>query len=255
MLKIIERDRSVIPACDVDLEIFEDIVENTHNIEGIGGYKIGPALTGRPGYDRVVEVAWEYTDKPLIYDGQKLGTDIPDTSESILTPIRDSGIDAVILFPQSGPVTAYEWIKTAQELNLGVIVGGEMTHPRYGEGDFSNGKDVNYTEIFGELMGRDINGFMRFGSSDDIYELAARMKVSDFVVPGNKPDRISHYRSLIERCGVSEPAFYSPGLVTQGGDISEGAKAAGKRFHAIVGRGIYKANDIRQAALEHTSQL
>ena len=257
MARIIQRDRSVVPACDVSLVVFEEAVRTTGDVEGIGGYKIGPALCGRPGYDRVVEVARRHTNKPLIFDAQKWGTDIPDTANPILGPLKESGIDAVILFPMSSPITEYEWIKAAQKLGLGVIVGGEMTHPRFPEGDYSNTKTTDYTRIFREElgMGHDVTGFMRKFASEDMYEIAARMGITDFVVPGNKPDRIRHYKALIERCGVIEPAFYSPGLVVQGGKISEGAEAAGKRFHAIVGRGIFKAPDKRAAAIEHCSQL
>ena len=35
------------------------------------------------------------------------------------------------------------------------------------------------------------------------------------------------------------PVFWSPGLVAQGGRITEAGEAAGARFHAIVGRGLY----------------
>ena len=120
-------------------------------------------------------------------------------------------------------------------------------------------------EIFKELgIIGELSGFIGSSSPDFMYKLAARMGVTDFVVPGNKPDRIRHYKELIEKCGISEPVFYSPGLVAQGGEISEGAKAAGKRFHAIVGRGIYfnkpeerfnTAEEIRKAAIELTSKL
>ena len=110
---------------------------------------------------------------------------------------------------------------------------------------------LDYKKIFEELgIDRDISGFIRKFAPDDMYEIAARRGVTDFVVPGNKPDRINHYRELIIKCGISEPIFYSPGLVAQGGDITESAKAAGKRFHAIVGRRIYLAKDIRKAACE-----
>ena len=102
---------------------------------------------------------------------------------------------------------------------------------------------------------REITGFIRKFAPEDMYEIAARMGVTDFVVPGNKPDKIRHYKKLIESCGISEPSFYSPGLVAQGGDISEGAKAAGERFHGIVGRGISEAENKRQAALELTAKL
>lgn len=135
MTGIIERDRSIIPACDVDMATFRRILEGTADVDGVGGYKIGPALTGRPGYDAIVKLAREFTKKPLIFDAQKWGTDIPDTAKKLLEPVRDSGINAVILFPQSGPITEYEWISAAQSLGLGVIVGGEMTHLGYREGD------------------------------------------------------------------------------------------------------------------------
>ena len=43
--------------------------------------------------------------------------------------------------------------------------------------------------------------------------------------------------------------------MAQGGVISDAAKVAGNYWHAIVGRGIYRAEDIRKAALELTSKL
>ena len=256
MGRIIERDRSVIPACDMPLMgDFRDIVRHTHDVEGIGGYKIGFTLGLRYGLLGVVETARQFTDKPLIYDHQKAGTDIPETGKQFAEVCKKSGVDAVILFPQSGPVTAYEWIRAAQDQELGVIVGGEMTHPRYLEGDFSNGEETDYTKKFMGLMDRDWTGFIRGGAPLDIYEFAAGMGVTNFVVPGNKPDKVRFYKNLVERCGVDEPVFYAPGFVAQGGDISETAEAAGDYWHAIVGRGIYTADDKRQAALEHTSKL
>lgn len=255
MGNIISLDKSVIPACDVPIDVYEEIVKGTADVEKVGAYKIGPALCGRPGYDKIVELTRKYTDKPLIFDAQKWGTDIPDTAGSILTPLKESGIDAVILFPQAGPCTEYAWIKTAQDLGLGVIVGGEMTHPRYLQGDCSNGKKKNYDEIFKTLGIKRATGFIRENAPIDMYNIAARMGVTDFVVPGNKPDMITCYRHLLNGAGIDEPTFYSPGLVAQGGDVSEGAQAAGKSFHAIVGRGIYKAEDKRAAAIELTSKL
>ena len=78
--------------------------------------------------------------------------------------------------------------------------------------------------------------------------------VSDFVVPGNRPEDIGIIRKTLEQRGVS-PTFYAPGFVAQGGSISDATKVAGNNWHAIVGRRIYKAEDIKKAALEHTSQL
>lgn len=256
MSKIIQRNRSVVPACDVYLYMFEEIVKQTADISGIGAYKVGVAFLDI-GLKAVVDIARKHTNKPIIYDHQKAGTDIPEaTPDKFMESMVRSGINAVILFPEAGPITEYEWIKAAQERNLGVIVGGEMTHPRFLEGDLSEGKKKNYTQIFKELgINREISGFIREYAPEDMYEIAARMGVTNFVVPGNKPDKITYYKKLIESCGIAEPAFYSPGLVAQGGEVSKGARAAGERFHAIVGRGIYQADDKKQAALKLTSQL
>jgi orotidine-5'-phosphate decarboxylase len=257
MGNIIRLDRSVIPACDFDLKTFRQVLQATGDLDKVGGYKIGPALTGRPGYDKVVEIAKEHTDKPLIFDPQKWATDIPDTAMKLMEPVKQSGIDTIILFPQSGPITQHKWIKAAQELELGVIVGGEMTHPRYLGNDLGNPKGEDYDKIFHELgIGGKLQGYIRESAPDDIYELAARMGVTNFVVPGNKPDRIEHYRKLIEDIvGEGNASFFAPGFVAQGGNLNEGAKAAGESFHGIVGRGIYKAENMRAAALELTQKL
>jgi orotidine-5'-phosphate decarboxylase len=74
------------------------------------------------------------------------------------------------------------------------------------------------------------------------------------VVPGNKSDRIKHYKTLLEN-KVKDLTFFAPGFIAQGGEITEAANAAGKSWHAIVGRGIYGAEDIRKAAEEMTSKL
>jgi orotidine-5'-phosphate decarboxylase len=256
MPRIIQRDRSIIPACDVSFKTFREIVKNTAEVPGVGAYKVGVAFLDI-GLKKVVDTAREYTNKPIIYDHQKAGTDIPEqTPDSFMDAMLRASVNAVILFPQAGPITEYEWIKAAQDRGIGVIVGGEMTHPRYLEGDLSETKKKNYTQIFQDLgIDREISGFIRKFAPEDMYEIATRMKVTNFVVPGNKPDRIKYYKSLIESCKVTDPDFYSPGLVAQGGEISEGAEAAGKRFHAIVGRGIYEPKDIKAAALQLTSQL
>lgn len=256
MRKIIQRDRSVIPACDVStLDELRELVKQTADIEKIGGYKIGFMLESLFSLPKVVEVIKTLTDKPVIYDHQKGGTDIPDMGKKFGRISRLSGVDAVILFPQSGPITEYEWIKAIQERDLAIIVGGHMTHSRYLEADLSNNKK-NYSKIFKELgIEHKIGGFIRTLAPGDIYEIAARMGVTDFAVPGNKPHMIIHYKNVIENSGISEPIFYSVGLVAQDGKISEAAEAAGERFHAIIGRGIYEAEDKRKAAEELISQL
>jgi len=89
---------------------------------------------------------------------------------------------------------------------------------------------------------RSEGGYIADEAIMEMYLNAANLGVSDFVVPGNKPDDIRRIRETLEQRGVS-PTFYAPGFVAQGGSISDAAKVAGDSWHAIVGRGIYKAEE------------
>ncbi len=233
-MSIIKRDKSIEIACDVSLDKFEKLVQETTDIEAVGAYKIGFYLGLGWSLPEVVKVARQYTDKPLIYDHQKASTDIPETGKKFAEICKSSGIDAVILLPQSGPETEKSWIKACQDESLQVIVGGLMTHK-------------NYVASQG--------GFITDEAVPRIYEIAADLGVKEFVVPGNKPEEIRKIKNILEKKGINEPIFHSPGLVAQGGKITEAAQAAGKYWHAIVGRGIYESQDFKKATLEYASQL
>lgn len=233
MSTIIQIERSIIPACDVTLDRFEVIVRDTCGIPMIGAYKIGAALAVTAGLPRIVEIARKYTNKPLIYDHQKACTDIPDTGREFVHAVKASGIDALILFPLTGPATQTAWIQSAKDEGLSVIVGGHMTHERYLVKD---------------------GGFIDDRAVDKIFTNAAFLGVADYVVPGNKPDVIRHLKDLLVQHKI-EPVFYAPGFIAQGGSISEAARAAGTRWHAIVGRAIYEAEDIHKAALSLVGRL
>lgn len=231
--KIIGKDRSVIPACDVStIEELEKIVKQTADVEGIGGYKIGFEL-GYEGLEKVVNAIRKHTNKPIIFDHQKAGTDIPDTGKNFAKKMKKYGVDAIILFPQAGPETERAWIYHALDNGLKVIVGGRMTHPAYAVSE---------------------GGFITDEGALEMYRIAAKAGINNFVVPGNKPDVIKQVKDVVEAEGVS-PVFYAPGFIAQGGKIEAAAKVAGDKFHGIVGRGIYKAENMRTAAIEHTSQL
>ncbi|MBI4210594.1 MAG: orotidine 5'-phosphate decarboxylase [Candidatus Diapherotrites archaeon] len=234
MAAIIRMKRSIVPACDFDdIKALEKLVKGTDSVKGIGAYKIGFELGLKYGLPAVVKACRKHTKKPLIYDHQKAGTDVPFTGGRFAAVCRGAGIDAVILFPQAGPATEREWIKACMNAGLGVIVGGEMTHEAYLKAD---------------------GGFLDDDAPLRMYGIAAESGVNEFVVPGNKPDRIAKYRKFLEAKGM-KPVFHSPGLVSQGGSITESGKAAGEHWHAIVGRALYEAADIRKAAQELCSQI
>lgn len=233
-MSTIKMNKSIIPACDFDsIEEFEELVKETADVKGVGAYKIGFELGLKYGLPKVVKVARKHTDKPLIYDHQKAGTDVPFTGEKFAKVCKEAGINTVILFPQAGPKTEAEWIKACQKVGLGVIVGGEMTHPGYLESE---------------------GGFLRDDAPLKMYQVAIDNGVKEFVVPGNKPEKIKQYKEFFDSKGIT-PILYSPGLVTQGGSISDSGKAAGSHWHAIVGRGIYTAKDKKKAAEQLSKEL
>lgn len=231
-MQIIKLNKSIIPSCDVsDLEKLKNLVKETCSVEGIGAYKIGLELCIPFGIRKVIDTIRKYTNLPIIYDHQKAATDIPDLGEKFARAVR--GVNAVILFPFTGPETEKAWIKACKKAKLGIIVGGEMTHKAFLETD---------------------GGFISDKEALKIYEIAAREKIKDYVVPGNKPEKIKLYKAFLEARGI-KPIFYSPGLITQGGDIAEGAKAAGENWHAIIGRALYNAKDVNKAAKELVKNL
>ena len=229
---IIPRDRSIVPACDIDsIEKFEQLVRETADVEAIGGYKVGFELGLLYSLPNVVEVVRiNAPGKAVIYDHQKAGTDIPDTGKNFARVMKRSGVDAVIFFPQAGPETERAWIYHALDNGLKVIVGGWMTHPAYTQSE---------------------GGFILDSAALDIYRIAARAGVNNFVVPGTKPDVVENVRDLIRLEGI-DPIFYPTGFVTQGGSFESMKSILGDRWHGIVGRAITGSKDMKSAALEQT---
>lgn len=234
--RLIGTEQSVIIAADVpDLEALRELVKSTCDIKGIGGYKVGFQLAIPNGLKTVVSVIREYTNLPIIYDHQKGGTDIPELGENFAKSVKLSGVDAVILFPFGGAATEEEWIRACQKEGLVVLVGGHMTQKKFLASE---------------------GGFIADGAPEEIYSIAAKNGVRDFVVPGNKVEFVQKYRQLLEQSlGPDNFVLYAPGFIAQGGDISETGKVAGKNWHAIVGSAVYKAENKREAAKKITSRI
>ncbi|MBI2541407.1 orotidine 5'-phosphate decarboxylase [Candidatus Woesearchaeota archaeon] len=230
-MAMIKLKKSVIPSCDVgSLGELGRLVKSTCSVKGIGAYKIGFELVIPFGMENVVKTIRKLTKLPIIYDHQKAGTDIPEMGGKFMKACRLA--DAVIIFPQAGPETEIAWIKAAQQAKTKIIVGGEMTH---------------------QAFLKEAGGFIDDDAPKRIYEIAASMGVADFVIPGNKPEKSMEYAKLIKN-KIKNPVFYSPGLITQGGGISDLALQLDS-WHAIVGRAIYEAKDMKKAAEEFAKEL
>ncbi len=229
--RIVEADKSVFLAADVEPEAFPDLMGQMQGVEGLGGVKIGFELGLGLGLKTCVEMVTDANpDLVSVYDHQKAGNDIPATSKNFARAMKRSGIDAAILFPFNGPVVERAWIGELQDQGVGVIVGGKMTHEQQAESE---------------------GGYIVDKAFDTIFEIASDMDVADYVVPGNKPEAVEHFKQLLEQIrGVGNFTLWAPGFVDQGGDVSETGLVAGPRFNAIVGGGIYKAEDPNKAAAD-----
>ncbi len=223
---LIEGKHRLIPACDCDSESFRKLLKATGKLAGIGGYKVGFRLALELGLGKCVEMVRRSSDKPVIYDHQKAATDIPDTGDLFAELCAGAGVDGVILFPLTGPQVLKKWIAACQRQSLGVIVGGLMTHPGF--------------------LGSE-GGFIADDASHLIYCMAADCGVTEFVVPGTRPEFSWGVYELLSNRGI-QPSFYSPGIGQQGGQWQSFVRANGPAWHAIVGRSLYREGDIANNA-------
>lgn len=227
-------NHGIIPACDVNtIDEFREIVARTSSIEGIVGYKIGCVLSLKYGLTKIAEEKENYTDLPIIYDHQKAGTDIPQMGEQFAMVCKQGRIKGVIIFPQAGPNTEREFIKSILDHGLIPLVGGEMTHPGYLQKE---------------------EGFIRNGAPEEMYKIGAEEGADYFIVPGNRVNEIKKYRELLSGI-IDVPKFCMPGIGRQGGDISDAFEAVEDYpAYAIIGSGIYKQKNIEEAAKNYCKE-
>ncbi len=240
MKRIISSGKSVIVAADVPTDVkLRSLTEGMVGIPGIGGFKLGLTLAIQDLKKSVgivrANMGWDF---PIIYAHQKAGNAIPGMGPQFAEALRNSGVDAAILFPFTGPTTQTAWTKACFDTGLQVITGGMMTH-------------ANFLSSEG--------GYIADDSVERIYRNACSLGVGHFVVPGNKIEWVKRIRNwLLEELGDDNFVLYAPGFITQNGDISECGQAAGSEWHAIVGSAIYErptAEEQRQAAIALTSQI
>lgn len=221
-----DTQHGIIIACDVeDLRTLKALVEETNDIEGVVGYKIGANLALRYGLKHITdEIDFQL---PVIYDHQKAGTDIPRMGEKFARSCSASGMDGVIIFPQAGPKSEEAFIDAIFRHNMTPMVGGEMTHEQYLCED---------------------GGYLLDDAPLRMYEVAARKNVEYFIVPGNKSEAIKRYHLFLTGI-INEPKYCMPGIGTQGGSITNAFTVLrGYAAYAIVGSAIYRSSDVKRAA-------
>jgi orotidine-5'-phosphate decarboxylase len=180
----------------------------------VSSFKVGFSLGLGYGLPKVVAELRALTDKPIIYDHQKAGTDIPETGALFAKTMKQAGISEAILFPQAGPRTLEAWVRALQEQGVTPVLGALMTHAGFVERE---------------------GGYLRDAFTEEAYALSASLGVTRFVVPLTKPERVAALEF------PEGSVFYSPGYGAQGGDPH--AFPAQKVHHLIAGRSLFAAPD------------
>jgi orotidine-5'-phosphate decarboxylase len=229
-MRLFSSKHGLIPACDVSSIIeLQKLIEDTSALNFIQAYKIGIELLIPYGVKSVVDKIRSITNTLIIYDHQKYGNDIPVISGGkFLDILKEGGVNAIIIFPFAGIETLTATIEKCKQIDLLPIVGGEMTHGGFLESD---------------------GGYLSDNAPTKIYEDAAKLGVNHFVVPGTKIGKIKQHVESIAKI-IHNPTFMFPGIGKgQGGDIAEAFKASlPYNSYAIVGRGIYAAENSTEAA-------
>ena len=235
--RLIGEVRSPIFAADTTLPKACAIVEKTSDL--LGAVKVGALLGYSKTPRRVADCMRQVMadSVPLIFDHQKWPTDIPDISVQIAELIYSAGFDAIIMFPESGSATQQACHDYCKDVGFRVLAGGHMTHKKY------RAEDGGYiTRI------------------DEMFKLAAANGVKEFIVPGNQPDWIEHYRTLLEtqlgrgKFDLAGPGF---GVEYQGGNVGQAAERAGESIHVIAGSLFTKkaVEEARKTALQIRAEL
>ena len=220
----------MVIACDVSTR--EDLAmlgEQTASLGFVYGFKLGAMLAVSKGLREACRILRRTTSKPIIYDHQKFGTDIPEIcGGKILDTLKETGVTEVIAFPFAGINTLKAFVEGCRRSELRPIVGGEMTHEGFLVKD---------------------GGYIADSAPQRMYSDAAQLGVEHFVIPATKPERMRKYRRAIDKL-CEKPTFLFPGVGKgQGGDIVEAfAQVHPHPGLAIVGRGVYAQPQPRRAA-------
>lgn len=231
---LIPDERSVVPALDVAPAAYSTLLRQLSDAEGVKAIKIGFRLGLGLGLRQAVDLAHAYgEDKLVIYDHQKAATDTFETAKAFAGVCANAGVDAAILYPRlNKPLVVEAWIKRLHDQDIKVILGAEMTDDHTLKNDYQTDP---YLPIF---------------------QQAIDQGVREFAVPANKIYRLNFYHKFFKKVlGDEHYSFFGIGIGRQGGTIESFSENAPINRHAVIGRAITKASNVRLSAEGFTDQL
>ena len=148
--------------------------------------------------------------------------DIDATNEKICEETFKAGADAIICHGFVGPDSVQACKDIADKYEKTLFLLTEMSHP-------------------GAKM------FLQ-GAAEEIAQMGVDMKITNFVAPATKLDRLSKIRDIVGK----DAYIISPGVGKQGGD---GKKTLKYSDAIIVGRSIYESDNPESSCKELIEQL
>ena len=153
--------------------------------------------------------------------------DIPNTNDVTIRYLHAMGFDSVIVNPFIGKDNLKSTVSSAHSLNCGVISLVYMSHSGANEGF---GSSVSIPSLDGLT-----NTKSQFYSV--FYENSINCGVDGVIIGGNRLDVLRELSSK----SLKKIPIYSPGLVTQGGDIKSALEYGSD--YLIIGRAIINSPD------------
>lgn len=173
-MELFEQKNGII----IDLSNLQDksligAIEATESSPFVVGYKIGALPVLEAGLKDTLRNIRKISSKPLLYDHQKFGSDLPDIYKGrLLELIKSLGADGVFVFPLGGKEVLEAIINKCIDIELTPVVCG----------------DLSYKGFFA-----DEGGYIDIDIQQRIYLDAASYGVSHFMMSCNRVDRIKIY--------------------------------------------------------------
>lgn len=161
--------------------------------------------------------------------------DIGNTNIITINKLCNLRFDAVIVNPIIGVTETKSLVEYAHAKDFGVLTLLYMSHPGaiegYGLKIVNNSKKISYSDSFTTIShDKEIIPLYRI-----LYNYGKSCNTDGFIIGGTKTDIIKEISSL-----GSDIPIYSPGIITQGGDINS-VMTSGSNY-LIIGRYIINSS-------------
>jgi orotidine-5'-phosphate decarboxylase len=154
--------------------------------------------------------------------------DIPNTNDVTIRYLHAMGFDSIIVNPFIGKDNLKSTVSSAHSLNCGIISLVYMSHSGANEGFGSSVLSHQSLDGLADTTSRFYNVF---------YENSKNCDVDGVIIGGNRLDVLRELSSK----NLKKIPIYSPGLVTQGGDIKSALECG--TDYLIIGRAIINSPD------------